>query len=306
MSDPKQVVELTTKPDANITHVLAHKLPEIMAVAAPSVKADGNWITRAKLELLAKPDVAALMTTKKGVETALVAIIRAATVGINFGGTRPQAYFVPTQGGVRLDVSQHGYAAAAVNGPGAVLSQIPELIVVHQNDGLRIDQGTGRVIFPEGGIDPFADRGKLVGWVMRLDFKDGRQSEVRYIDYAKVRQIGDTHGQLESPAYKKDRDQQDEKIAVKQLLKRVFAEAEGRSQMSMEALMDEPEPVVVKDRGSRLERQMGKAAAGMKAAEPVATEGEAVVLDEEAESEGAPEDKAEPGNGDAPYEELFK
>lgn len=267
MSDNQ--IQITTKPEANLTAVIGAKYDLIMAAAAPNVKADGNWITRAKLELLAKPDTANLMTTKKGIETALVAIIRAATVGINFGGTKPQAYFVPSDGGIRLDVSQHGYCAAAVYGPGAVLSQIPELIVVHQNDGIKIDQGSGEVIFPQGGIDPFKDRGPLVGWVMRLEFKDQRQPEVRYITFEKVRQIQEAHGNLNSPAYKKDRDQQDEKTAVKQMLKRAFAEAEGRSQMVMEALMEEPDPVVIKDQSDRMAARINRATEGMKAADPV-------------------------------------
>jgi hypothetical protein len=95
MSD--NAIQITTKGDQNLTNVVNAKYDLIMAAAAPNVKADGNWITRAKLELLAKPDIANLMTTKKGIETALVAIIRAATVGINFGGTKPQAYFVPCE-----------------------------------------------------------------------------------------------------------------------------------------------------------------------------------------------------------------
>lgn len=270
MSDAKQVVELTTKPDHNLTVALSHRMTALMEAAAPNVKADGNWITRTKLELLAKPDTSGLMTTKKGVETALTAIIRAATVGINFGGSKPQAYFVPTDGGIRLDVSQFGYCAVATFGPGAVLSQVPELIVVHQNDGIRIDQGTGRVIFPEGGIDPFRDRGPLVGWVMRLDFKDGRQSEVRYITLPEVQKIARDHGNTSAPSYKKDEPQMFEKIAVKQMLKRVFAEAEGRSQANLADLMDEPKydepPAINRDPASRMADQMKRAEAGLKPA----------------------------------------
>jgi len=301
MSD--NAIQLTTKADANLQVVLKAKMTDIMAVAAPNVKSDGNWITRAKLELLARPDVAQLMTTKKGVETALTAIIRAATVGINFGGTKPQAYFVPTEGGVRLDVSQYGFCAAAVYGPGAILSQVPELITVHQNDGIRIDQGEGRIIFPAGGIDPFGDRGKLVGWLMRMEFKDGRQPEVKYVSFEKVRQVEDTHGQLGSPAYKKDRDQMDEKTAVKQLLKRVFAEAEGRSQMSMEALMDEPEPTptVERDPSKRMADRMDRATQTMKPAEPVVAEPEQTVEDAPEPEAAAPP----PAEGSKDPDELF-
>jgi recombinational DNA repair protein RecT len=220
-------------------------MPTLLEVAAPNVRSDPNWISRAKIELLSKPETAELLLSTRGLESSVYAIIRAATVGVNFGGTKPQAYFVPADGKVRLDISQYGYCAAAVYGPGAVLSQVPELITVHQNDGIRIDQSKGEILFPVGGIDPFCNRGKLVGWIMRMEFKDGRQAEVKYLSFEKARQIEETHGQTGSPSYKKDRDQMDEKIAVKQLLKRVFAEAEGRSQMNLDSIMDEPNSAII-------------------------------------------------------------
>src|SRR5688572_12362293 len=117
MSDQKQTMELTTKPEANLKLALEHSRGSIMAVAAQNVKGDfEQWLTRAKMDATAKPDVAALLTTKKGIETMLRAITRAATVGLMFGLAKPQAYFVPTDGGVRLDIDARGYAHASVYG----------------------------------------------------------------------------------------------------------------------------------------------------------------------------------------------
>lgn len=269
MSDNE--IQLTTKADTNLSLVLNAKARDIMAVAAPNVREDGAWLTRARLELLSKPDTANLMTTKKGVESALTAIIKAATVGINFGGTKPQAYFVPTDGGIRMDVTQFGYAHAAVYGPGAVLAHVPELIKVHENDGTRIDQSTGSIHFQPGGIDPFKDRGKLMGYVMRLEFKDGRAPQVHAIALTKVKEIQAKYGNQNSPAYKKSPDEMDEKTAVKQLLKRAYAEAEGLSQTGLGMLDDDEPPAIERDPVKRMADRLDKAASGMKAAEPSQT-----------------------------------
>ena len=159
-----------------------------------------------------------------------------------------------------------------------------------------MDQSTGEIIFPKGGIDPFKDRGKLVGWMMRLVYKDGRQSEVKYITIEAVHKIQDGHSTMGSPAMKKDREQMDEKTAVKQMLKWAFGESEGRAQNVLDALdaedrYDEP-PVVVRDQGDRLSQRMAKAAEGMKSAEPVQTLEDAPEVEEET-TEPATEEKTD-------------
>ncbi len=308
MSDAKQppkpvtTMELTTKPEKNFAAMVQYKAGEIMAVAAANVRLDPNWLARAQMELFAKPETAIVMLKAQGVESVLKALKKAATAGISFGGIRPQAYFTPSDGNstVRLDVSQFGYAHAAVYGPGGVLSQVPELITVHQNDGTRMDQSTGEIIFPKGGIDPFKDRGKLVGWMMRLVYKDARQPEVKYITIEAVHKIQEGHSTMGSPAMKKDREQMDEKTAVKQMLKWAFGESEGRAQNVLDALdaedrYDEP-PVVVRDQGDRLSQSMAKATEGMKSAEPVQTiedASEPEVEDEEPPATAATEEKTD-------------
>lgn len=302
MSDPK-TMELTTKPAQNLANVMLKKLPDFLAVAAPNVRADQNWLARAQLEIMSKPETANLMLKTRGLETAVYAIMRAATVGINFGGTKPQAYFVPAGDGVRLDVSQFGYAHAAVYGPGAVLSHIPELIKVHENDGTKMNQATGEIIFPPGGIDPFGERGKLVGYMMRLEFKDGRQAQVVTITQAKVMQIAQQYGQVNGPAYKKSDDQMYEKVAVKQMLKRAYAESEGNAQNALDWLDEAPAAEgpakVERDPLKRMERQMQGATTAMKTAESA----EEPVVEDEPEPEAAHAD--EPATDGKPPEELF-
>jgi hypothetical protein len=134
---------------------------------------------------------------------------------------------------------------------------------------------------------------------MRLDFKDKRQSEVRYISLPEVQKIARDHGNTKAPSYTKDEPQMHEKIAVKQMLKRVFAEAESRAQASFADLMDEPEPVVIRDREERLNRAMSGAATTMKPADPTP---EPEVQDD---PEPEPEPKAAEGAPDPGGEELF-
>lgn len=302
MSDNKpQTMELTNKPERNLTVALGHALPRIMEVAAPNVRADEAWLMRTKLELLGS-DVQKELLTQKGVETAIKSIVKAATNGISFGALKPQAYFVPRDGGIGLDVSRHGRAAVAVYGPGAVLSVIPELIEVYENDGTRMDQSTGEIIFPKGGIDPFGQRGALVGWMMRLEFKDKRQPRVTHISVADVNWILEHYGIQGNPARKKSPKEMMEKTAVKKLLDDAYAEATGRAQAAFDDL-DEDErppvpPVINRDPESRMSQRMDKAAASMKPAEPTGEPEPEVETVEEVEPQAASE--AAPGT-----EELF-
>jgi len=300
MSDTK-TMELTTKPERNLTVALGHALPKIMEVAAPNVKADEAWLMRTKMELLGS-EAANLLTTQKGVETAIKSIVKAATNGISFGALKPQAYFVPRDGAIGLDVSRHGRAAVAVYGPGAVLSVIPELIEVFQNDGTRMDQSTGEIIFPKGGIDPFGERGQLVGWMMRMEYKDGRQPRVMHVSVKDVTWILEHYGIKGNPARTKSPKEMMEKTAVKKLLDDAYAEATGRAQKAVDDLDDDPEPapIINRDPASRMGDRLDRAAGGMKQAEP-APEPEPVVEDDP-EPEAASGSEAE----DERPEELFK
>lgn len=302
MSDNKpQTMELTNKPERNLTVALGHALPRIMEVAAPNVKADEAWLMRTKLELLGS-EAASLLTSQKGVETAIKSIVKAATNGISFGALKPQAYFVPRDGGIGLDVSRHGRAAVAVYGPGAVLSVIPELIEVYENDGIKMDQGAGKIVFPPGGIDPFRDRGKLMGWMMLMEYKDGRHPRPKAVSVEDVNWILEHYGIQGNPARKKSPKEMMEKTAVKKLLDDAYAEATGRAQAAFDDL-DEDErppvpPTINRDPESRMASRMDKAAASMKPAEP-AGEPEPEMVDEE------PAPDVEPQEGGKPPEELF-
>lgn len=299
MSDAKQVVELTTKPELNLNAVVTAKRDRILAIAASSIKGDfETWLMRAQLEVT-RSEAVNLLNTPKGVQSALDAIIKAGTMGIIFGLSKPHGYFVGRDGKVCFDPSRYGIAHAITYGNGAVLEHVPQLITAHQNDGYRMDQDKGKIVWPDKPIDPFSDRGPIVGWLLELHFNDGRKSQVRYATMADVRKIQEGHANLNTPAYKKDRLQMDEKTAVKFMLRDILSEVEGKSGlvgMFADEEDERPEPAVIRDQGDRLNRQMDRAATNMKPAEKT----EPVVDEPEPEPEQAAEPEAEPGS-----EELF-
>lgn len=313
---PVPTMELTTRPERNLEVALTYALPRIMEVAAPNVKADEAWLMRTKMELLASEAVS-LLTSQKGIDTAIRCIVKAATNGISFGALKPQAYFVPRDGAVCLDVSRHGRAAVSVYGPGAVLSVIPELIEVFQNDGTRMDQATGQIIFPKGGIDPFGERGALKGWMMRCEFKDGRQARVTYVSLADVEWILEHYGIQGNPARKKSPKEMMEKTAVKKLLDDAYSEATGRAQRAVDDLddWDDEPPVINRDPASRMSDRLTRASSGMKRAEPtmptVAEAGDPELEDDPEPkagdaAEGGPEAEKSPAPGNEKgTEELF-
>lgn len=252
-----EVLELTTRPEANLDAVWAKKSQEVMMVAAQSIREDSAWFTRAKLELITGP-CAPLMTTAKGMTSFVKAMTDAGQVGLSFGGPKPQAYFVPKGGEVKMIPTAQGLLHATVYGIGGVLARVPELITVHEGDTIRVDPAAGMIEYNAAGYDPFApDRGKVKGWVMKLEFKDGRHPVIRHIDAAKVREIESKYSQTDGPALKKSPDEMHEKTAVKWLLRDVFAESAGLAKMILEG--DEAElapspPPVERDMTTRTSR----------------------------------------------------
>jgi len=304
MSDTKQVVELSNKTRENLELVLKARTSEILAVAAQNVREDKAYLTRAKLTLLASP-CEPLLKTEKGVRTALEAITNAAMAGLSFGGLRPQCYPVPKDGGVVLVVEASGMKHVCVYGLGAVLTEYPRLITVHEGDNVKVDPDKNTIIYEEGGFDPFSpERGKVRGWLMRLKFKDGRPDEIKYCSYAKAKEIQKGYSMTGSPMFNKSPEEADEKTAEKSMLRKPFKEAVGLAQMIIEGdslpVQEQGPPVINRDPASRMADRLDRAAGGMKKAEP-APEQEAVVEeDPEPEASDTTETPGESGR-----EELF-
>lgn len=276
---------------------------KIMQRSAPNLRDDGAfeiWGARVIFEIASDDKLMPLLNTKKGVVSAYRAINQAAIDGLQIGGAKPQTYFVPRGGEICLDIADRGMEFVCVYGPGAVLTQVPQLIKIYDGDDVRVDEAEGRILYPKGEGKKIFGNGKLVGYAMELEYKDGRR-QVERITLEKCRQIEDKYGQngsngeKKSPAYSKSLEEMDEKTARKSMLKRAFAEAEGRA-MAL-ALTDAPMqeiPQEVEDPPPRDVSDRMAAHLDRKAERSAAVE---AVEDAEVVEEAAPE--AEPAKADA-------
>lgn len=320
-----ETMELTTKGKENLSRVVALKKEEILSVAAANVRAMGEtFFTSAMLTILSNPDTERLMTTSKGVQTALKAMTDAAQVGIFFGGPAPMAYFVPKDGGLLMVKTAAGVRHAACYGPGAILSTVPELVTVRENDGFKIDPASGVVSYANGGFDPFSPgRGEVVGYFMRLQYKDGRPDVLRHVTLKKVQALEAAYSMTGGPAFKKSPDEMHEAKATKYLLRDVFAECAGLAKMVLESQEDgidlgpdyDPETGGYRSRAPRpaprdiTERVVRQAERAVETLKPEASvePGEDIVVEVvEDEAQGETTEAGEAGDATGDGDELFR
>jgi len=257
-----------------VEDMLAKMGDEISKVAAPNVGGSFDvWKTRALVEIANRDELATVLSTRSGIFSVYKALTKAATMGLQIGGQFPHAYFVPMEGKAQLVTTADGYAFASVHGPGAVLASVPKLERVHANDKCHIDAAAGTV---KHDFEPFGERGKVAGYYMRLEYRDGHV-EIPHITRADVEKIANDYSKKEfssgkkSPAWAKSAEAMFDKIASKQLLKKPVKEAEGLSMMlaaeEYEAPEYTPPPRDISDRMS--ERLDG----AMRTVEPIEDDG---------------------------------
>lgn len=219
---------------------------EIKAIAAPNVQKDfDTWSKRALVEIANRDELSPVLSSRHGIFSIYKCLAKASTMGLQIGGQFPQAYFMPAEGKAELVPTAEGYAFVAAHGPGAVLKGVPELIRVYETDEFRIDQKEGIV---HHAYDPRAERGRLCGWYMRLEYVDGH-AEIPYVSKEKVEKIIEGYSRTKTrsgslmPAFAKSRDEMEDKTAAKKLLKKPAREAEGLAMLySLEPLEEEPLP----------------------------------------------------------------
>lgn len=241
---------------------------EIKAIAAPNVH--GGWETwskRALVEIANREELAPILASRAGMFSVYKCLAKAATMGLQIGGVFPQAYFMPKEGKAELVVTAEGYSFSAAHGPGAVLRSTPELVRVHERDEFRIDTAKGLV---HHGFDPRKDRGKHVGWYMRLEYTDGH-IEIPYVTTEKVQQIIDRYSRKETnsgkpmPSFAKSPEEMADKTAAKKLLRKPAREAEGLAMLL--SLEGEPEdgeePRPMRPVGERVSGRLDAAAESM-------------------------------------------
>lgn len=241
---------------------------ELQTIAAPNVKQDFPvWMQRAIVEVTTSDALRDVIRTREGIYSIYQGLAKAATLGLQIGGTFPHAYLVPRGGKATLQPSQDGYIFAATYGPGAILATPPELVEVYDKDEFVTDGKTMTHKYA-----PFAaDRGKLVGFVTQLELKDGRRA-VRHITMAEVEGIEKGYGQLNSPAYTKSPMDMHRKTAMKKMLKPIVKLCEGLAMLMQlddyqaQAAVAPREPDM-RDVTERAADRLDRAAAGIEPSE---------------------------------------
>lgn len=243
--------------------MLATMGPEIAKVSAPNVGGNfDTWSTRALVEIANRDELRPVLQSREGIFSVYKALTKAATMGLQIGGQFPHAYLVPMGGKATLVTTAEGFAFAAVHGPGAVLKSIPQLGRVYDHDKLRVDAAAGIV---EHEYSPFVERGKLVGYYMVLEYRNGKREAVT-ITQAEVEAIEKAYSQKNGPAWSKSAQAMHDKTAAKQLLKKPVKESEGLAMLlaldDYEAPEYAPPP---RDMGDRLDARLDGA---MRTVEP--------------------------------------
>lgn len=243
-----------------VEDMLAKMGGEIHSIAAKNVQQSfDTWTQRALVEISNRDELRPVLQSREGIFSVYKALAKASQIGIQIGGQFPQAYLVPYQGRASLIVTAEGYAFAAVHGPGAVLCSVPELVEVYDKDSVLIDKAAGTI---RHTFDAFKDRGKLVGYYMRLEYRDGHV-EAATITREEVEKIEAAYSSKNSPAFSKSAEAMHRKTAAKQLLKKPVREAEGLAMLlaTDEEPVDEAPVPPPRDVGERMTRRLDDAAA---------------------------------------------
>lgn len=230
----KEFFALVTTGRKGVEEAMTQYGGEIMKVAAPNVNGQfDTWRTRAIVEVSSRDELKDVINTKSGVLSVFRGLTKAATMGLQIGGQFPHCYLVPKEGKAMLVTTADGYAFASVHGPGAVLENVPQLMKVFEKDTFSVDAAAGTYTH---NFSPFGDRGKLIGYFMKLDYRNGH-SEIPFISRKEVEDISNHYSTKEyangkkAPAWMKSPEAMLDKIAVKQLLKKPVKESEGLAMM---------------------------------------------------------------------------
>jgi recombinational DNA repair protein RecT len=265
MEEPKKL--------QTIESMVLEKSDKIKEVAVESVRQNfDQWTKRAIIEVSQNKELREFIQSSQDTKNQFfVKLAKAAQIGLQIGGTRPHVYFINMKGSLRMDITKDGFAHSCVHGPQGVLQNVPELIKVYEKDKFSINQAKGTY---EHEFSPFGDRGKLLGYFMVLNYRDGH-TEIPHIGYEKVVKIKNNFSNVDSPAWKKSEDEMLEKIAVKQLLKKPFAESEGLAMlMTSEDEIHEEQKQEIRIEKTISERAVSRLENASKSMPPIEIQGE--------------------------------
>ena len=215
---------------------------KIMSVAIPSIKKTSDvWLQRAIVEYSQNKDLAEFISGVGKVQF-ITKLAKAAQAGLQIGGIKPHCYMIVMpeyKDGkkigetLRMDITANGLAHACVHSQAGVLEHVPQLVRVYSKDKFSINQAESTF---EHDFSPFEDRGELLGWYAKLEYRNGKV-EIPHVTIKKVNEIVSNYSRTDSAAWKKSKDEMLDKTAMKQLLKKPFGESEALS-MLVDALDD--------------------------------------------------------------------
>jgi len=275
--------------------------PEIMAIAAPSVRSAGStWLKRAIVSIANDDKLRDVLQSEAGIFSVIKGFEKAATMGLQLGGQFPQAYMTGFDGKAELIVSAEGFKHTAIHGPGAVLS---DMLIrrVYEGENFAVDFAGNTVAH---SYDGKTERGKVIGVYCIMTRTDG----VKIIDYmtrSEALRVRDGHSKawrafqakkVSSCPWNTDEDAMIEKTAAKKFLRKFAAEAEGLAMLFGQDADDfddqstttpEPAPRDVSDRmADHLDRRTERTAAA-----PVVPQADTVEAEVVADTEPVQESK---------------
>ncbi|MBP7735978.1 MAG: recombinase RecT [Spirochaetes bacterium] len=251
------------------------------------------YFTRALTEVMGSKKLIPLTKTPDGRQSIFNSILKAVQLGVQIGGTLPQAYIVPMGDKAELVVSAVGYKFICLTEPNKVLNDI-DVRAVYDGDDFSIDFAGGTA---KHTWDGKTKRGKLVGVYAIIEELNGKR-RVDYITAEDIEKIRDHHSRAwravqdkkmkaEDCAWVTDPDQQYLKTAAKRFLKPYAAMKEG---LAMALAVDDGEPV--KDSRPIQDR--------------VGDQLDDIIIDDATVEEGDPGEKTEPGEGQQQDKEPAK
>ena len=211
----------------------------IKSAAAQNVKQNFDpWLKKALIAASQSQQIVDYCSTENGALKVVGELAKAASAGMQIGGMYEQGYLTIISGKPAFIAKDSGMAFESTYGPGAVLKHPPTIIEVYEADVFRFENG---VVKHE--CDPFADRGKIIGYYAKLDYKSGI-SEYEFCSMQKVEKIKEKMGLANRSSWKNWPDEMSKKTAAKQILKKATAMSDGLANMiENESEYEEPETI---------------------------------------------------------------
>lgn len=171
------------------------------------------------------------LNSRQGLYSVYECMSKAIQLGLNIGGTRPQAQIVPFKGKATLVPTSDGLRWAVISKPDPIFKDVITR-VVYEGENFSIDYATDKIIHNYDGIEKL---GQWRGITTELINFEGK-NYVYYISRAQVEKIRDTYsksyqafknGKISSSPWVDSPEEMAKKTHIKQVLKPYVSEKEA-------------------------------------------------------------------------------